>query len=231
MNLQTEPLSESSVSYPLIVETHRATSLETPTEVRALDEMPPIGTPHVRKLGAASGSDEPLEAVIRRRGSARHFAREPITKDVLTGILDAAKLDSMLGDFYVIANDVTGLPSGAYLQADSGLTLLRSGDFRSRAGDLDLGQPLAADAAVNVYVLTDLERVLERYGDRGYRLAALEGGLLGGRLYLAAYAHHLGATGLTFHDDEVIEFFSPHAAGKSVMFLIAIGVGAKRRQL
>ena len=32
-----------------------------------------------------------------------------------------------------------------------------------------------------------------------------------------------GATGLTFFDDEVTDFFSPHAAGKSVMFLIALG--------
>ena len=41
-------------------------------------------------------------------------------------------------------------------------------------------------------------------------------------MYLAAYAQRFGATGLTFFDDEVIEFFSPHAAGKSVMFLVAL---------
>jgi len=38
-----------------------------------------------------------------------------------------------------------------------------------------------------------------------------------------AYAQRLGATGLTFYDDEVTAFFSPHAAGKSVMFLTALG--------
>ena len=43
------------------------------------------------------------------------------------------------------------------------------------------------------------------------------------RMYLAAYAQHFGATGLTFFDDEVIEFFSPHAAGKEVIFLMALG--------
>jgi hypothetical protein len=40
---------------------------------------------------------------------------------------------------------------------------------------------------------------------------------------LAAYAQGFGATGLTFFDDEVTEFFSPHAAGKAVMFLTALG--------
>ena len=47
-------------------------------------------------------------------------------------------------------------------------------------------------------------------------------------MYLAAYALGLGATGLTFFDDEVTRFFSPHAQGKSVMFLIALGNPARR---
>ena len=44
----------------------------------------------------------------------------------------------------------------------------------------------------------------------------------------AAYALGLGATGLTFYDDDVTAFFSPHAAGKSVMFLLALGVPGRR---
>jgi nitroreductase len=96
---------------------------------------------------------------------------------------------------------------------------------------LDLGQALAADAAVNIYTMTSLEPVLSRYGNRGYRLAQLEGGIIGGRIYLAAYAQRLGATGLTFFDDDVTEFFSPHAEGKSVMFLMAVGRSARRKVL
>ena len=49
-------------------------------------------------------------------------------------------------------------------------------------------------------------------------------------MYLAAYALRLGASGLTFFDDDVTEFFSPHAAGKSVMFLIALGRPRPRRR-
>jgi hypothetical protein len=33
----------------------------------------------------------------------------------------------------------------------------------------------------------------------------------------------LEASGLTFFDDDVTSFFSPHAAAKSVMFLVALG--------
>ena len=42
-------------------------------------------------------------------------------------------------------------------------------------------------------------------------------------MYLAAYAQRFGASGLTFFDDEVTEFFAPHAAGKAVLFLTALG--------
>ena len=84
-------------------------------------------------------------------------------------------------------------------------------------------QELPANAAANVYCLTDLPTVLHQLGNRGYRAAQLEGGITGGRMYLAAYAQRFGATGLTFFDDEVTEFFSPPAAGKSVMFLVALG--------
>ena len=54
-------------------------------------------------------------------------------------------------------------------------------------------------------------------------MAQLEAAIAGGRTYLAAYALGLGATGLTFFDDDVTAFFSPHAAGKSVMFHMAVG--------
>jgi hypothetical protein len=45
---------------------------------------------------------------------------------------------------------------------------------------------------------------------------------------LATYTQRLGATGLTFFDDDVIQFFSPHAEGKSAIFLLAIGRSLKR---
>ena len=79
-----------------------------------------------------------------------------------------------------------------------------------------------------VFCLCDVLPILERFGNRGYRVAQLEGGILGGRMYLAAYAQGFGATGLTFFDDDVTAFFSPHAADKSVMFLIALGYAMRR---
>ena len=106
---------------------------------------------------------------------------------------------------------------------------LKEGEFRVEAHHLGLEQELPADACVDIFFLADLTRILERYGNRGYRAIHLEAGAIGGRIYLAAYAHHLGATGLTFFDDDVTNFFSPHAKGKSAIFLLAIGKPLKRK--
>ena len=136
----------------------------------------------------------------------------------------------MLNDVYLLVHAVTGLSSGTYYhrRGEEALQVLMEGDFRDIGGFLGLGQDLSADAAVDIFFLTDLRWVLRRLGNRGYRAAQLEAAVMGGKLYLAAYAQGLGASGLTFYDDEVTDFFSPHAGGKSVMFLTALGVPSKR---
>ena len=75
-----------------------------------------------------------------------------------------------------------------------------------------------------MFFLADLGRAPRRpSATAAIASANLEAGLIGGRLYLAAYAQRFGATGLTFYDDEVVEFFSPHAAGKAALFVTALG--------
>jgi SagB-type dehydrogenase family enzyme len=178
--------------------------------------------------------------VIVRRGSSRRFGREPIGFEQLSTLLArttqplpldcADATTSPLSTPYLIVNAVDGLAAGSYVfHADRGaLEQLRAGNFRDVAGDLDLGQELAADAAVNVYFLADLRPLLARFGNRGYRAAQLGAAITAGKLYLAAYALGLGATGLTFFDDAVTDFFSPHAAGQSVLFLLAAGHPARK---
>ncbi len=95
--------------------------------------------------------------------------------------------------------------------------------MRAQAHHLALDQDLGGDAAVNIYLMNDLASTFAAYGDRGYRAAQLLPAIFAGKVYLASYALGLGATGLTFWDDEVTQFFSPHAAGKHPMFLVAAG--------
>jgi SagB-type dehydrogenase family enzyme len=249
---ETVPLSKTEVDYPAMREMHEAAFLETEKEVfewrtRALTENiapKPEQSEHARIFPLQPVSDaevpqETLEQVVQRRGSTRSFSREPITFAHLSTMLQRStcgipsnflREGGSLNDLYLIVNAVEGLPSGAYhyRRDDWALELLKEGDFRREGGYLGLGQDIPADASVDIFFLTDLEAGMNRMGNRGYRAAQLEAAIMGGKLYLAAYALKLGASGLTFFDDDVTEFFSPHAAGKSVMFLIAVGKSVRR---
>jgi len=196
----------------------------------------------LQPLGDDEIPQDKIEEVVIRRGSTRQFARESITFAQLSTMIDRATRGipadflipaESLNDLYLILHAVDDIPPGAYYfrRDKRALELLKEGDFRREAGNLGLGQEIPADCSVNVYFLADLNRALARFGNRGYHAAQLEASILGGKLYLAAYAQRLGASGLTFFDDEVTEFFSPHAAGKSVMFLIALGKSVKKRGL
>jgi SagB-type dehydrogenase family enzyme len=251
LHLPTAQLSPKEVDYPQIWAMHQASSLTTEAEVAAwrgrpsLPEHRPSSSLReplipLSPLDPAALPNDPIETVIRRRGSTRQFTQEPISfaqlSTMLTHSLHSIPSDCFdpigtpMSDLYFIVNAIDGLTPGTYVlhQEKQALELLRAGNFRYEAGHLALDQELGMDAAANIYFMADLEPVLERFGNRGYRVAQLEAAILGGKLYLAAYAFRLGATGLTFFDDEVTAFFSPHAAGKSVMFLIALGHPYKR---
>ena len=247
LQFETVPLSQREVDYPLMREMHAASSLDSAEEVEAWrgdtptrDFQPPAGS--VIQLASLSDAEmprDPIEQVIQRRGSTREFARSPISLPQLSTLLDRATRGvpadfndprgAQLNDLYLIVHAVEGLSPGAYVFHRSGgvLECLKQGNFRTVAGYLGLEQELPADAAVDIFFLADLRPILERFGNRGYRAVQLEAGILGGKLYLAAYAQRLGASGLTFFDDDVVRFFSPHAEGKSAIFLVAVGHSAK----
>ncbi len=254
LTLKTVALSRKVVEYPAMHEMHEASSLLNEAEVAAWradagqisGSTKDEGEKDARLCLLKLPSDEEIaqdqiEEVILRRGSTRQFNRASITFAQLSTMLHRATrgipadfltqpTDSLNG-IYLIVHAVDDLSPGVYFyrRDEQALELLKEGDFRRDAGFLGLGQEIPADCSVNVYFLADLTSTLQRFGNRGYRAAQLEAAIMGGKLYLAAYAQRLGASGLTFFDDDVTEFFSPHGAGKSVMFLIALGKSLKRR--
>jgi SagB-type dehydrogenase family enzyme len=255
LGFETVPLSRDEIDYPLMREMHAASSLDSAEEVAAwrgstplnqtgiTDFPPPAGTViPLMPLSDAEMPRDPIEQVILRRGSSRQFARTPISLTQISTMLDRATrgipadflnpFGSQLNHLYLIVHAVEGLEPGAYVfhRDRKVLECLKQGNFRNEAGYLGLEQQLPADAAVDIFFLADLRPIFDRFGNRGYRAVQLEAGILGGKLYLAAYAQRLGATGLTFYDDDVIRFFSPHAEGKSAIFLVAVGNSAKLRQ-
>jgi SagB-type dehydrogenase family enzyme len=233
------PLSSSEVDYPLIREMHAASGLATASAVSTWRErewsrpapMHQAGAELLQLLPPRARAGRGLGETIQRRASTREFGHASLTAEELATVLWAAtrplEADAPGGlvDLYLIVNRVEGVAPGAYFYrpATRALETLATGDFRNRSAYLCLEQPLGGDAAAVIYWLASLDELTRVFGDRGYRLANLEAGLAGGRAYLAAYALGFGASGLTFYDGHVVEFFSPHAAGKDAIFVTALG--------
>jgi SagB-type dehydrogenase family enzyme len=234
------PLSRTEYVYQGILQANDAGHLDAPKEVRTWRRIEG-GDEEVEPTPPLSSDPAPdsLEDVLGRRGSARIFAPGAIPATVLRTILERATVGiptdyapggARLVEPYLIANAVRGLDPGAYVFRDGELRLMERGDFRQEAGFLCLEQELGATAAATHFLMTDLPRTLDALGARGYRAAQLEAGIFAGRLYLGAYAYRFGATGLTFYDDAVAEFFSPDAAGKSCVLVTAIGESPRLRR-
>jgi SagB-type dehydrogenase family enzyme len=244
---ETVALSKEEVDYPEIRRIRAASTLVDGDQVRGWRTAfaPPPSSPSngtrfpLEPLAERKGPGRTLGDVILRRGSTRRFARTAISFPELSTILDrstpgvpadflGAPGTSLL-DIYLIANAVEGLPNGAFHFSPSGraLELLKDGGFRREAGFLCLEQQLGADAGAVVFFLADLTWILARYGNRGYAATQLEAGIVGGKMYLSAYALGLGATGTTFYDDEVTAFFSPHSRSKGAIFAVALGRAAR----
>lgn len=199
------------------------------------DRSKDMGTPSTMTIGE----------VILRRGSTRRFdTHSSIPLSTLYSILDSSTrgvpmdvftnegVMSSVIDTYFIANNVVGLEPGAYFfnRNLKAFDLLKRNASRQISGYLCLGQSLFSDASAVMFLMADLHKVLDDLGNRGYRVAQLEAGIIAGKIYLSSYAHSIGASGTTFFDDAVTEFFAPHAANKSTMIAMGVGVpGYKAR--
>lgn len=185
-----------------------------------------------------------LKETILWRGSSRRFARSNISLTTLKTILynssrgvpmDIFRDGNSLLGIYFIANGVDDLTPGAYFYNRNGSVtssntsiekIKEIASSRNISGYLCLGQSLFRDASLVFFLMTDLQAVLRSLGNRGYRASQFEAGIIAGKIYLAAYALGIGASGSTFFDDAVTEAFSPHASNKSTMIAVGVGVPA-----
>jgi SagB-type dehydrogenase family enzyme len=238
LDLHPEPLSAQELAFEGIREVNDAGRLDSPEAVvrwRAAWDR--------KRLEPEPENELPLptsvEEAIQRRGSARRFGPRPMPVETLHAILtsgyvrvpmdlDPAGLRIIEPD--VVVNNVDGLDRGVYVWRDGELHLLVDGDLRREAGYLSLEQALGATSAATVFLMANLEAILDRLGDRGYRVANLAAGISGGWMYVAAYARGFGATGLTFYDDDVVRAFSPDAKGKSCLLVVAVGDSPRLRR-
>ena len=225
-------LSDHLVSYPLIDAMHTAT--KSSMAAGLADSGAEEGYGEIT-LRAPASSKRAFGEVVRLRRSALDFrgGAESMSLAQLSAILGAAS-QPLSADFagsrfiqlYVYAHRVDGLPSGVYRYwpRQAQVEQIRSGDQRVAAAGLSLGQDLAGNACVAFSMIGDLERAAVLHGDRGYRYVHFEAGAIGQRLYLAAEALGLGATGIgAFYDDEVHRYLNLTSGQRQVVYHFAIG--------
>jgi SagB-type dehydrogenase family enzyme len=244
------PISnDNEVEYDQIWKLHNASSLNSVDEVRqwthslkSMKEIKETRDDYVKlfskQIEPMPNNSQSLSDVILLRGSTRKFSREPIAFEQLSNILysltgptpsDLGEKKSLI-DIYFIANHVTNIQKGAYFfnRNDNSINLLKGNIRRDMSGYLCLEQSLFSDASVVFYIMSNIKLIVDKLGNRGYRLSQFESGILAGRIYLSAYNQKIGASGSTFYDDAVTDFFSPHAKDKDVMIAVGVGVPGYR---
>ena len=228
-------LSKERTTYTRIDGIHGATK-HSKRACRGISpaEPAPTGSGEI-KLPPPASSRRAFGEVARMRRSALDFlgGMQSMSLTQLSAIL-AATTRPFFADFasthfiqlYLYAHRVDGLQPGVYRfwPEPAGLEQIKNGDQRVAAAGLSLGQELAGNACVAFSMIGDLERAARAHGDRGYRYVHFEAGAIGHRLYLAAEALGLGATGIgAFYDEEVHRCLNLAPEQGQVVYHFAIG--------
>jgi SagB-type dehydrogenase family enzyme len=231
---QPNRLSDSQVPYPQINEIHAATKLLVECPVASVTQADPSARGELR-LPPPAHTNRSFGEVVRSRRSALDFKGgvESISLPQLAAIL-ASTAQPLFADFasarfvqlYLYVHRVEGLPPGVYRHwpEHAELEKIKEGDQRQVAAALSLGQDLAANACVTFSMIGDFERATRLHGDRGYRYVHFEAGAIGQRMYLAAEALGLRATGIgAFFDEQVNQYLSLPPEVGQVVYHFAIG--------
>jgi SagB-type dehydrogenase family enzyme len=219
---EANQLSKETIAYPRIQAMHEATKLIYPG---VPTQAAPSGRGEIQ-LPPSAPSSAGFGTVVRTRRSALDFVGGPpsISLAQLAAILPASCFDFI--QLYLYVHRVEGLEPGVYRHwpDHAELELIKKGDQRVAAAGLSLGQFLAGNACVAFSMIGDLERAARAHGDRGYRYVHFEAGAIGQRLYLAAEALGLRATGIgAFYDDEVHRHLGITPEQGQVVYHFAIG--------
>jgi SagB-type dehydrogenase family enzyme len=237
-------VADREVDYPPVLECHRATSRPGTAHETS--------SPMVSHAGPVPSSWQPIgkpdtrpelmnfaEAVHRRR-SLRNFVTAELAKERFDALLTLLcepqpPLQSGwlpyrdAGATGFLAAHVEGLEPGVYWLDPAKLAfgLAKPGYFIDRMAHICLDQEWLALASLQFFFVTNLDRLEQAWGPRGYRYAMISAGRLGQRLYLGATALGLGCCGIgAFYDREAAELLELNDA--SAMFYL-LGIGTVKK--
>jgi SagB-type dehydrogenase family enzyme len=185
----------------------------------------------------------PLDEVLRKRRSVRHYADDALKIDQLSFLLWAAsgiqRVEGALTfrtapsagalypiETYMVANRIEDIPVGIYHYSVKRhcLEVLREGDFRNEIAMAALGQRVCIDAAA-IFVWTAIfQRSKWKYEQRAYRYIYLDAGHIGENLALASTGIGLGSCQIgALFDDEVNQIIGVDGIEESAVYMSVIG--------
>lgn len=205
------------------------------TELSPLPVNFPIS--NVRESGETA-SGLPVRQVLLERKPQRKLARVAIKRpDLLAINRTAFRGGSCFPMFpdgpqvacvrpFWIVQDVTGMDRGIWYYHPPGDTwsILNAGQYRREAKYIAGDREAFGDASAVCIMIANLHVLMTQGGPDAYRLAHLEAGLAGQRIYLAATSLNLACVASQdFYDEECRTFLGLSKTGWEVLSVVAIG--------
>jgi SagB-type dehydrogenase family enzyme len=184
---------------------------------------------------------EMLENTILQRRSTREYNGTKLELAELKAILDFTYqpqnysdqgldaspdyFDLSLIETFVAVTGVIGLEEGCYYYAPKSQELrqIRFKNFRDELHYLCLGQELGRDAGAVIFHTADLQKAVQKYGDRAYRYLHMDAGHLGQRLNLSAIALGVGVSGIAGFFDDLVNEMLGIPSEEAVIYITTLG--------
>ena len=216
-------------------------------------KAPPVlrgypGRPEIQLPPEPLALNYELDRVLKARASRRDFAHVPLTLDELGTLLHYSygirktitaynaksfpvRFAPSSGglqatELYMVVNGVEHVTKGLYHYNPErhSLELLDEGNMRFKVVKCCLYQDWLAHAGVVLMFTSVMERVLWKYGARGYRFVHMDAGIVASHAYLVATALRLRTCAVAaFQDDLVNELLEIDGTSEFASLVMPVG--------
>ncbi|MBL8290915.1 MAG: SagB/ThcOx family dehydrogenase [Bryobacterales bacterium] len=196
--------------------------MTTMYEALPFEAFPAVPLPERAPLSAS------LDVAMNARVSARKLEAQPVSLDKVAALLHAAygitrdnkgtpfprgfRTIPSAGalyplEIYLHSTRVDGLKSGIYHfnPAENNLRYLQEGDFSRQIAEAMVQPEMPFSSSIIFFFTALFERVVFKYGERGYRFTLLEAGHAAQNLNLAAQALGMGTLNVGGYFDRPID--------------------------
>ena len=175
-----------------------------------------------------------IEKSISQRRSCREYQPVAISKEKLNQLLEYSYHSyshvhgSLIGrclKTWVLLLNVEGMDQGIYQLNNQTLQLEQtlSGNMIQESLEIGLEQPLAGTGAFNLIHTVHLPELIKKYGDRGYRYACIEAGMIGEKINLIAEELELGASGIGGYYDDLANKYLELPLEEAILYITTVG--------